>query len=114
MAPKITETTVGDLPAELPGAGMALLDVREDNEWQAGHVVGALHIPLGELPQRVDEVPEGQRVVVVCRSGGRSAQATGFLQEHGRDAVNLAGGMRDWHLAGRPMTSESGATPDVV
>lgn len=91
-----------------------LLDVREADEWQAGHAPQAVHVPLGQLVARLDEVPSDHEVVVVCRSGGRSAQATDYLNQVGRHAVNLAGGMQAWAAAGRPMVSDSGVTPAVV
>lgn len=104
---------VGGVPDPLP-AGLAVLDVREPAEWRHGHVAGALHVPLGELAQRVGEVPTDRQVLVVCRVGGRSAQATAWLQHQGVEAVNLDGGMLDWEAAGRPMVSETGAPPQVV
>jgi rhodanese-related sulfurtransferase len=97
-------TTQGEVgPEEADGlirAGALLLDVREDDEWDAGHVSGAAHIPLGHLAERLDELPGDRQVVVVCRSGVRSARATAFLATSGFDAVNLAGGMRAWAAAG--------------
>ena len=98
------------VPDPLP---VPVLDVREDFEWEAGHIEGALHIPLGELPARVGEVPAGQ-FLVTCKVGGRSAQAVAWLVQQGHEAVNLAGGMLDWEAAGRPMVSERGAAPQVV
>jgi rhodanese-related sulfurtransferase len=109
---QIPTTTIEGVPEPLP-PGVSVLDVRELVEWQHGHIEGAVHIPLMELPQRLDEVPEGQ-VLVVCRIGGRSGQAVGYLAHQGLDAVNLAGGMVDWEGAGRPMVSETGAPPRVV
>lgn len=101
------------------GADAVLLDVREDDEWVAGHVEGARHIPMGELPGRFPEVadladaaPSGE-LVVVCRSGGRSAQVVAWLARNGVDAVNLDGGMGAWADAGRPMVSETGGDPVV-
>lgn len=91
-----------------------VLDVREPGEWTAGHVPGAVHLPLGQLPARLDDVPADREVVVVCRSGGRSAQATAFLNASGRRAVNLDGGMQAWAAAGRPMVSETGRAPVVA
>lgn len=91
-----------------------LLDVREPGEWVAGHAPGAVHLPLGELQSRVGEVPEDRDVYVVCRSGGRSAQAAAFLGAEGRAATNVDGGMREWAAAGRPMVSETGAAPEVA
>ena len=83
-------------------AGTTLVDVREPNEWDAGHAPGALHVPLGELIARVGELPIG-RLLVVCHHGGRSARATEWLNGAGYDAVNLEGGMVDWARAGLPV-----------
>jgi len=91
-----------------------VLDVREDDEWAAGHVAGALHVPLMELPARIAEIPTDATVTVVCRVGGRSAQATSWLVAQGYDAVNLDGGMFAWAAAGRPMVCETGAGPAVL
>ena len=94
-----------------------LLDVREQDEWDAGHVEGALHVPLGDVPARLDELvdagADGRPLVVVCRSGGRSARAVAWLVQNGVDAVNLDGGMGAWADAGRPMVSELGDRPFV-
>ena len=87
----------------VPAEG-ALLDVREQDEWEAGHVEGALHIPMGQLMGRIEELPE-QKLYVLCRVGGRSAQVVQYLVAQGRDAVNVDGGMYAWEAAGRPMTS---------
>jgi rhodanese-related sulfurtransferase len=92
-----------------------LLDVREDEEWAAGHAPDAHHIPMQTIPARLDEIPLDDDVVVVCRSGGRSAQVVAYLQAAGRDNVrNLDGGMMAWARAGRPMTSEDGGAPQVA
>ena len=93
-----------------------LLDVREDDEWGAGHAEGALHIPMGHIPQRFGEVTEaadGRTVHVVCRVGGRSAQVAQYLIAQGIDAVNVGGGMMGWDAAGRPVVTDSQA-PAVV
>ncbi len=66
-----------------------------------------------ELPARLDEVPTAQ-TLVVCKVGGRSAQAVAYLRAQGRDVVNLDGGMLDWQAAGRPMVSDTGHPPQVV
>jgi rhodanese-related sulfurtransferase len=101
---------LANVPAEVP---VPVVDVREDVEWAAGHIDGALHIPLSELPARVGELPDGQ-FLVVCKVGGRSAQATAWLAQQGHEAINLAGGMLEWEAAGRPMVSDSGAPAQVV
>ena len=98
-------------PAEVP-ADAAVLDVREPDEWAVGHIPGALHVPLSDVPFRLDALPESE-VVVVCRNGGRSARAAAWLNRNGFDAVNLDGGMAAWAEAGRPMVSDTGDTPFV-
>lgn len=103
---------VDGVPDPLP-EDLSVLDVREPTEWAHAHIAGALHIPIGELTARVAEVPEG-RTLVVCRIGGRSAQAVAWLAQQGHDVVNLDGGMLDWEAAGRPMLSETGQPPQVV
>ncbi|QIG45318.1 rhodanese-like domain-containing protein [Nocardioides anomalus] len=110
--PGIPTVSISGVPDPLP-EGVSVLDVREPVEWAHGHVEGALHIPLGQLTQRLDEVPEGQ-TLVVCKVGGRSAQAVAWLAQQGRDVVNLDGGMLEWEAAGRPMVSETGQPPQVV
>ncbi len=112
MHPDIPSTTVDDLPDPLPD-GVTVLDVREPEEWAHGHIEGAVHVPLMQLPARRDELPAG-RVLVVCKIGGRSMRATHYLTQQGIDAVNLDGGMVDWAFAGRPMLSETGRPPQVV
>ena len=92
-----------------------LLDVREPDEWAAGHAPGATHLPLMDIPARLEEVPRDGDVVVVCRMGGRSAQAVAYLMQNGYDnVVNLDGGMRDWAAAGKPMVSEDGQPARVL
>lgn len=107
---------MSDVPAvnvnELP-EDVVLLDVREQDEWVAGHAPGAVHVPLAQVPSRLDEIPSDEVVHVVCRSGGRSSQATAWLNRNGYDAVNVSGGMGAWLEAGRPMVSETGDAPTV-
>ncbi|MCA5891901.1 rhodanese-like domain-containing protein [Isoptericola sp. NEAU-Y5] len=103
--PDVPTLDVRDLDAAAPlPAGATLLDVREQDEWDAGHAVGAVHIPLAQLPVRCAELDGDTQIYVVCHSGGRSAQATRFLVEAvGYDAVNLDGGMVAWSYRGLPM-----------
>jgi rhodanese-related sulfurtransferase len=93
---------------------LTVLDVREDDEWAAGHIEGARHIPLMQVPARFAELPSDRQVLVVCRVGSRSAQATAYLQAQGVQAVNLAGGMVAWAQAGRPMVSDVADVPYVL
>lgn len=85
-----------------------LLDVREDDEWTAGRIDGAVHIPLGELPARLAELDGDRPVVTVCRSGGRAGKAAELLTGAGLSAEVMDGGMTAWAQAGLPMTSTTG------
>ncbi len=109
---------MADALPEVPVAGVPdeawLLDVREDDEWAAGHAPDAWHIPLGQLGARAGEIPQDVQVYVICRSGVRSARATQALNGAGWQAINVAGGMQDWAASRRPMTTDSGAEPFVA
>jgi rhodanese-related sulfurtransferase/molybdopterin-guanine dinucleotide biosynthesis protein A len=117
-----------DTPADLPGTlhpmdvpeidvhqlaalreqGVPLIDVREPNEYEEARVPGGVLLPLGQIPERVDEVPRDVTVYVICARGGRSAKAVEHLRAHGVDAVNVAGGTLGWIDAGLP--TDHGAT----
>jgi len=86
-----------------------LLDVREHDEWEAGHAPGAVHIPLGDLPARLDELPDTDAgtLAVTCRGGGRSSRAVAWLSQQGFDVANLDGGMKAWEAAGKPLAADS-------
>lgn len=87
--------------ASMRDAGAFILDVRQPEEWNEVHIPGATLIPLGELASRVNEVPKDQEVVVVCRSGNRSAQGRDILLQAGFEQVtSMAGGMNQWSAAG--------------
>ncbi|MBU3701445.1 MAG: rhodanese-like domain-containing protein, partial [Acidimicrobiia bacterium] len=81
--------------------------------WEAGHIEGALHIPMSQLADRLGELPQG-RLTIVCRSGNRSGKVTSWLLGRGIDAVNMAGGMLAWSSAGRPLRDTEGAAGVVV
>ncbi|MFH5879288.1 rhodanese-like domain-containing protein [Arthrobacter sp. NA-172] len=100
---------VGDVPADAK-----ILDVREDYEWLAGHAEGALHIPLDQIPARLDEIDPDEDLFVICRTGGRSRRAAQWLVGQGYTATNVAGGMDIWFESGRPMVSENGLKPVVL
>lgn len=98
---------------EIP-EGANILDVREDDEFAAGHIDGAQHIRLSDLPVRYGEVPMDEDVYVICRSGGRSRTATEWLNKNGFDAISVNGGMGAWHLDnGRPIVGDTDAEPHV-
>jgi rhodanese-related sulfurtransferase len=102
---------LGPVEAEaLVSEGALLLDVREDYEWEAGHAPAARHIPLGRVPAEVGDLPKDRHLVVICRAGHRSAQATAFLVRSGFDATNIEGGMQAWALAGLPVVDSNGAS----
>jgi rhodanese-related sulfurtransferase len=96
-------------------SGAYLLDVREDDEWEAGHAPGAHHVPMMEIPARMAEIPDDSDVVVVCRSGGRSGQVVSYLTQNGWDNVrNLDGGMKSWAASGREVVTENGQPARVL
>lgn len=102
--------TVPELPDDA-----VFLDVREDNEFVAGHIEGAHHIPLGQLADRYGEVPTDVDLYVVCRTGGRALRATAWLNLNGFDAIVVDGGMGAWNLDhGRPIVSDNGEEPRVI
>ncbi|HEU0089235.1 MAG TPA: rhodanese-like domain-containing protein [Pseudonocardiaceae bacterium] len=108
---------VATLPVMNLPDGVVLLDVREDDEWEAGHAPQAVHVPMGQVPQRLEEIAAAfpdPPVHVVCRSGMRSAQVTGFLSGVGLPAVNVDGGMQAWAAAGRPLVAETSTPPTVL
>lgn len=88
--------------AERHAAGEFVLDVREEHEFVGGRVPQAHHIPMHEVPARLDELPEA-RINVICQSGGRSRAITDFLRGQGYDAVNVAGGTGAWAARGWPL-----------
>jgi rhodanese-related sulfurtransferase len=112
------------LPGNIPTVDVSavtpdtvVLDVREDEEWRAGHIDGARHVPMYQVPQHVsyaEDLGPDVPIVVVCKMGGRSAQVTAWLNQQGWQAANLDGGMLAWATAGRPMVSEDGQPPRVA
>jgi rhodanese-related sulfurtransferase len=93
-----TTTTVEELKARLEaGEKIHLIDVREDEEVAQGMIPGAVHLPLGQVPQRLDDIPKEEEVIFICRSGYRSDQACQYLSSLGyKGATNLIGGMLAW------------------
>jgi len=78
------------------GEQLAIVDVRELDEWQSGHIPGIKHIPLSEFVERVGEIDNKQETIIVCRSGGRSGRACEYLAQFGYNVVNMLGGMESW------------------
>ena len=110
---EIPTVRVDELPSDA-----VVLDVREDDEWAAGRIAGAVHIPMNRVPHRLHYEPgpitPDTPVVVVCKVGGRSAVVTAWMRQQGYDAVNLEGGMLAWQHARRAMEADGGADPRVV
>ena len=113
------DDSIGDAPQvgaraakTMVDRGALLLDVRELDEWCTEHAPGAMLVPMGRVQARQDELPRERPIVVVCRSGGRSAAVTAALRRSGFDAVNLAGGMCVWAAAGLPVVA--GSDPGLV
>ncbi len=99
----VPEISVQDLPADA-----VLLDVREDDEWAAGHVEGAVHLPLAQVPGRLGDLPDADPLYILCRSGNRSGRAAAWLNQQGVASVNVSGGMQAWARAGKPMVADAG------
>ncbi len=86
--------------------GTYLLDVRQQSEWEEGHVDGAVLIPLDQLEARIDEIPADQEVMIICRSGNRSGQARDLLRAKGlMNTTSVDGGMNAWISAGLPVVT---------
>lgn len=94
--------------------GAVLLDVREPDEWHAGHAPNAVHVPLAALAASISQLDKEQPIVAVCRVGGRSERAAAVLLQRGYDAVNLAGGMQAWNAAGMPVVTELGDPGSII
>jgi rhodanese-related sulfurtransferase len=104
----VPSVAVTEMPADAP-----LLDVRESDEWVAGHAPTAQHLPMSELTARLDELPDDEPLYVICRSGGRSARVVAYLAGQGYPAVNVDGGMQAWAAQGRAVVADAG-TPQIV
>lgn len=99
--PSVTVTELADLLAADPTT--PLVDVREPDEYAAGHVESAVLVPMAVVPVRVEEIPRDRTVYVICHSGGRSARVVDWLTQQGYDAVNVEGGTAAWAMSGRPV-----------
>lgn len=106
--PNVPPTELDTLPE-----GYTLLDVREQDEWDAGHAPTAVHIPMGDVPARVAELPDGP-IAVICRVGGRSMKVATWLDQFGYEVSNIDGGMTAWHEAGLEMVRDDGGEPEVI
>jgi rhodanese-related sulfurtransferase len=103
---------VADVPVTFDEA-VVLLDVREDDEWQRGHAAGAQHIPMGDVPARIDEIDADATLYVVCHAGGRSLRVAQYLARNGYEPINVDGGMLAWAGAGRAVVTDDGGVGTV-
>ncbi len=102
----VREISADELANELSGGtAVRLIDVREVDEYESGHVPGATLIALGTVPDKVDAFRGDGPTYVICKSGGRSMQACEFLESLGIEAVNIVGGTLGWINSGRPVVS---------
>ena len=99
---------------DLVRSGAVVIDVREPDEWSAGHMPDARLVPMSQVEGQVDSLRAHPSAVIVCRSGGRSNAITQVVNSHGINAVNLAGGMRAWEQAGLPVVTESGEPGRII
>ena len=97
------EIDVNELEGLLAAGPIALIDVRGLDEWQSGHVPGAELIVMSTIPARVQDLPRGEEIFLICESGGRSAQVGIWLESQGFEAVNVAGGTGAWRSLGKPL-----------
>lgn len=108
-------TQVPQVGVDAVPAAARPLDVREADEWAAGHAPTALHVPMSELTGRLGELPADQDpLFVICRSGGRSARVVAYLAGQGFPAVNVDGGMQAWAKAGRPLERAGPGAPEII
>jgi hydroxyacylglutathione hydrolase len=101
----VPQITPADLAPRVAAADVQVLDVRSASEWRSGHIQSAMHVPLGELPDRLDEIPADRPVIVHCQAGTRSVIAASVLQKNGRRTVNLTGGLDAWQAARLPVVT---------
>jgi rhodanese-related sulfurtransferase len=116
--PEANDTEISpERASELIAGGAQLVDVRQDYEWEAGHIKEASHIVLESLPARAEELDRERPIVFACRTGSRSSFATTAFREAGFEAYNLAGGLVEWVEEGReiePADGEvAGPRPDL-
>lgn len=99
----VAQITPAELAKKVAGGEVAVVDVRGESEWSAGHLPGVPNIPLGFLPDRISELSRGRPVVMQCLGGGRSSIAASVLLARGIPAINLVGGFQAWDAAGLPV-----------
>lgn len=105
--PAIKTLTPAEVSELLGRGAIHLVDVREAHEWAQGHIPGAVHLPLSELSQRADELPEGKPVILYCLAGGRSGQALAWCNANGHEVEgHMGGGIGAWRAHGLPVVAD--------
>lgn len=99
------EVTIDQLEQAI-AQGAYVMDVREDWEFESGHVPQAHHVPLNSIPENLSQIPKDQQVWIICQSGGRSMTAANYLEAQGFDVVSVAGGTGSWISAGKTVSLE--------
>jgi rhodanese-related sulfurtransferase len=105
------EISVSELKAALDAGDAVLIDVRELDEWNAGHIAQAIHNPMSSFD--LAAIPTTGEILFICRSGNRSGQVGNYVEQHDVSAVNIVGGMKAWASAGFEMESATGI-PEVI
>lgn len=98
------EVSIDQLTTAL-NEGAYLIDVREDWEYQDGHVTEAIHMPLNSVSENLGALPKDKKIWIICQAGGRSMTAANYLEAQGFDVVSVAGGTGDWIAAGKEISS---------
>jgi rhodanese-related sulfurtransferase len=106
---EVAQAQIADVPSTFDES-VILLDVREDDEWQRGHAPDAQHIPMSQVPSRLNEIDTEATLFVVCQAGGRSQRVAQYLAGNGYRPHNVVGGMLAWAGAGRPVVTDDGGT----
>lgn len=112
MNEPVPDVSVQEAADAAASDSVLLLDVREDDEWRAGHAQSAVHLPLSRLDAAA--VPTDRPVIAVCRSGNRSGKAAALLAAAGVDVANMAGGMTTWAAAGLPVVNADGRPGEIA
>ena len=94
--------------------GYRLIDVREEHEWNAGHHPEAIHIPMRNIPENIDNFEEKKKYVIICRSGQRSGKVAAYLESQGYESFNLVGGMRQFSEISDNIQDSSGKKGNII
>jgi rhodanese-related sulfurtransferase len=91
-----------------------LIDVREQDEWDAGHHSEAIHIPMGTIHQKIDDFKKNDNYIIICRSGARSGKVSSFMKNEGLNSFNLTGGMKELSLSSKKIVNLNGNNGIVI